>query len=503
MYLQLIIAHGLLRGGRVEMGSDADTGGQIRYVLELAKALAQFPGITQVDLVTRLIGDPAVDDSYRQPIEPLGEKCRIVRIPFGPPEYLRKELLWPFLDEFVHGLIHFANEQGISPAIVHGHSADAGYVGRHVAQHFRCPFIFTGHSLGIPKLEYLLAEGWTREKANDVLSIDRRIAEEQTCLNAAAGVIVSTRHERVEQYSSYELPNALSIEVIPPGTDLERFFPYYVYELPGSEIDERFKQARHRMQHRLGRFLAETHRPLPLAVCRPDWRKNIQSLFKAYGESPSLQAIANLAVFAGIRDDIESMPENEQSVLTDILLLMDRYDLYGKMAISKHHDSEFDVPELYRLAASTRGLFVNTAFIELFGLTAIEASATGLPFVVTENGGPQDIVANCHSGLLVDVNQQDRLIAAMLELLTDNKLWDQCSSQGINLVRQHYTWHMHCERYLHWLREIVGVAVPGDRAASNGIGDSGLLVAASVKSVDTSQHPPWSAAMCHFIEQLN
>ena len=38
---------------RLELGRDADTGGQVLYVVELAKALAQQPGVAQVDLVTR------------------------------------------------------------------------------------------------------------------------------------------------------------------------------------------------------------------------------------------------------------------------------------------------------------------------------------------------------------------------------------------------------------------------------------------------------------------
>jgi sucrose-phosphate synthase len=93
---------------------------------------------------------------------------------------------------------------------------------------------------------------------------------------------------------------------------------------------------------------------------------------------------------------------------------MDRYDLYGKLAIPKTHSSETDVPELYRIAAERHGVFVNTAFIELFGLTAIESSATGLPFVATQSGGPQDIVENCESGLLVDVTDHKQLKLKML-----------------------------------------------------------------------------------------
>ncbi|MFO1064754.1 MAG: HAD-IIB family hydrolase, partial [Pirellulales bacterium] len=193
-----------------------------------------------------------------------------------------------------------------------------------------------------------------------------------------------------------------------------------------------------------------------LAVCRPDRRKNIQALLKAYGESPELQAIANLAVFAGVREDIESMPENERQVLTEILLLMDRYDLYGRIAIPKRHDSDYDVPELYRLTAGLRGIFVNSAFIELFGLTAIEAAAVGLPFVATADGGPQDIVANCRSGITVDVTKQDELIAAMLKLLTDQELWEASSLSGINNVRTHYSWATHCRDYISLVRRLIG-----------------------------------------------
>lgn len=455
MYIQLVSVHGLVRGESVEMGRDADTGGQVRYVLELARTLSRFPEVSQVDLFTRRIKDKRVSDDYNKQIEALDDKCRLVRIGCGGGRYIRKERLWPHLDEFVDGVVAFTSKQGLTPALVHGHYADGGYVARQLAENFGIPFVFTGHSLGKPKLEYLTSEGWSHEKANDVLSIDHRISEEQHCLDAARLVIASTRHERDTQYAEYSKPESLDLQVIPPGTDLDRFFPHYDYELPGESIDERFKQARFRMSESLKRFFTHPDKPLILSVCRPDRRKNIQALLKAFGQSSELQAIANLAVFAGIRSDIETMPENEQQVLTDILLMMDRYDLYGKLAIPKNHDSEYEVPELYRLAASSRGVFVNSAFIELFGLTAIEAAATGLPFVATEKGGPQDIAVNTKAGLTVDVTDQDALTDAILNVLSNSEQWDEMSTSGINKVREHYSWDAHCNKYLKAVREFV------------------------------------------------
>jgi sucrose-phosphate synthase len=467
MYLQLISVHGLVRGERVEMGRDADTGGQIRYVLELARKLAEFPQVEAVDLITRRIKDRRVDDDYARHVEPLGPKCRLVRLPCGGGRYLRKERLWPHLDEFIDAMIAFTRRTGKTPAVVHGHYADAGYVAKEVAAALNVPFVFTGHSLGKPKLEYLLSEGWTHQEANSELAIDHRINVEQECLMMADLIVTSTKHERDSQWGMYAGSGDAKFEVIPPGTDLQRYFPYYDYDLSHQEIDERFKQARVRMTHDLRRFHFAPDKPLILALCRPDRRKNIGALIDAYGRSNELQAIANLAILAGIRDDIETMPDNEQQVLTDMLLAMDRYNLYGKMAIPKNHDSEFDVPELYRLAASSRGVFVNTAFTELFGLTAIEASAVGLPFVVTENGGPQDIAENCDSGLLVDVNDSAALTDAMLRMLTDGKLWDRCSANGINRVRERYAWQSHAERYLERIEELI--AAPRPAFASAGL----------------------------------
>jgi sucrose-phosphate synthase len=436
------------------MGRDSDTGGQVRYVLELARTLAEFEAVEQVDLFTRQVKDKRVSEDYAQAVEVLGPKCRLVRLPCGGGKYLRKEKLWPHLDEFSDAMIAFTRREGRVPAVVHGHYADAGYVAREVAKAFDAPFVFTGHSLGRDKLAYLREEGMNPEAINRDFNMDRRIAAEEASLAAADLVVVSTRHERDSQYARYENGKTPRFEVLPPGTDLSRFFPYYDYDIPGAGIEESFKQARMRMLHELNRFHFQTEKPLVLALCRPDKRKNITALIEAYGEDKELQAMANLAVFAGIRSDISDMPEAEQQVLTDILLLMDRYDLYGKMAIPKRHHSETDVPELYRIAASKRGVFVNAAFVEPFGLTFIESSATGLPFVGTHNGGPQDIVENCASGLLVNVESRDEIRAAIKRLLSDQALWETCSTNGINRVREHYTWRHHCERYLDGLTSL-------------------------------------------------
>ncbi len=65
-YLLLISIHGLIRAHDLELGRDADTGGQTKYVVDLARALASCEGVAQVDLVTRRLVDHAVDAEYAE-----------------------------------------------------------------------------------------------------------------------------------------------------------------------------------------------------------------------------------------------------------------------------------------------------------------------------------------------------------------------------------------------------------------------------------------------------
>jgi len=202
-------------------------------------------------------------------------------------------------------------------------------------------------------------------------------------------------------------------------------------------------------------------------LSRPDERKNILTLLEAYGESPALQQAANLLIVAGSRDDIRDMDSGAEAVLTNILILIDSYDLYGKVAIPKRHRAD-EVSEIYQLAAARGGVFVNPALTEPFGLTLLEAAASGLPVVATENGGPVDIIANCKNGELVDPLDKEAITVALLKLLRDKNAWSNASRNGIEGVRRFYSWQAHAESYLAKIRKITGKypPIPSDRPIS-------------------------------------
>ncbi len=451
LYIQLFSIHGLVRGTNVEMGRNADTGGQVKYVLELARALGEREEVRKVDLFTRLIREKTFSTAYSRPIEKLSNKTRIIRIQCGGGKYIRKELLWPHLDEYIDRVLKFIKDENDIPDIIHGHYADAGYVGKELATLLGAPLVFTGHSLGRIKKQRLLEDGLKEEEIEKQYHIEQRIHAEEEILGMADKIIASTHQEVEEQYAFYESSPSTDFQVIPPGIDLSRFFPFFdetFTDIEAVEERDNIKQAQFYMQKELERFLSNPEKPFILALSRPDRNKNITGLISAYGMDKELQAISNLAVFAGIRKDITNKDENERQVLTELLLLMDKYDLYGKLAIPKRHDFEYEVPELYRMAARSQGVFVNPSFNENFGLTLIEAAASGLPIVATDDGGPQDIIHNCQNGILVDVTNHEAIASALKKILINAELWKEYSQNGVQYARSHYSWQTHCRQYL-------------------------------------------------------
>ncbi len=473
LYLQMFSIHGLIRGSDLELGRDADTGGQTKYVVELARALGERPEIAQVDLFTRRIDDPRVSDDYDRMIEPLSESARIVRLRCGGGRYRRKERLWPYLDAYVDEVMRFTREQDRWPDLVHGHYAESGYVARQLASHLGVPLVFTGHSLGRNKLQVLTGAGLDEQAIDERYHIHHRIAVEESLLRDADMVIASTSHEKTRGYERYEAAAEARFEVIAPGIDVERFYPFY-HDLdetidPGEEV----RRARMRMREEIARFLNQPDKPLILAISRPDRRKNIEGLITAYGEDKELQSIANLAIFAGVRKDIRDMSDNEREVLTELLLLMDRYDLYGKLALPKKHDPDTDIPVLYRLAAATGGVFINPALVENFGITLIEASSSGLPVVSTDHGGPQDIIGTCQSGVLIDARESEQIRRELKRVLVDRELWQTYSRNGVDGVRAHYAWKAHAERYLEVVQTLLALPAAERASASwrSGVGE--------------------------------
>lgn len=441
LYIALLSVHGLIRGENMELGKDPDTGGQILYVVELARALARHPAVDRVDLFTRQVIDKKVDASYAEPEEQIADNAFIIRIPFGPRRYLRKEKLWPHLQSFVDkALPHFHKLRRI-PDIVHGHYADAGMVGATMAHLLGVPFMFTGHSLGRVKMERMLESGAQRDQINKRYNMDLRIEAEELALDSAPLVITSTHQEIEQQYEMYEHYEPSCMRVNPPGVNLDRFSP------PAR------RNFQCDMRVEIDRFLHDPSKPIVLAMARPDERKNISTLIHAYANNDRLRQSANMVLVLGNRDDIRAMDRGSRKVMIEVLYLIDKYDLYGSVALPKHHTAA-DVPDIYRLAAASRGVFVNPAWTEPFGLTLIEAAASGLPIAATNDGGPRDIIGACKNGILIDPFDAEKMGQILLKMV-QSKEWDAWSEQGIKGATETFSWRSHARRYIKEVKRVL------------------------------------------------
>lgn len=440
--IALISLHGLIRGENMELGKDEDTGGQIRYVLELARALSDREDVARVDVITRQVVDDRVSEDYAQLEEQIADKAYIIRIPFGPRRYLSKTKLWPYMEMFVDQCLNYFQRSGDLPDIIHGHYADAGYGGGQLARLLGVPFVFTGHSLGRVKQDRLLASGVPQEKIESRYHISTRIEAEEFALETCSLICTSTHQEVKEQYEVYENYIPERMEVIPPGVDLDSFHPPREND-PEPEIAAS-----------IAKFLDDPDKPMLVAMARPDERKNLEKLVEVYGQSPQLQRMANLVLIMGCRTDIREMPSGQRTVLRNVLTLIDVYDLYGKVAYPKQHVSA-DVPALYRLITQSKGVFVNAAMTEPFGLTLLEAAASGCPVVATHDGGPRDIIANCHNGLLVDPFDGKQIEQALMRMLLEKDQWETWSKAGLENVFKYYSWTHHTDRYMRDLHEIL------------------------------------------------
>jgi len=433
-----------------------DFGGQLVYVKEMALAMAAQGH--QVDIITRQIIDENWPE-FAQPLDsyPGHERVRIIRIPCGPQYFLAKEALWPYLGlEWVPGIINFYKNDGGLPGFFTTHYGDGGLAGAILKEKTGGPFTFTGHSLGAQKLDKLNPTADTLLEIDQRFHFKERILAERIAMNYAARIITSTRQEQIEQYSHPAYHEAVDptgmdekrFAIIPPGVNRRVFSP---------EPAEADAVVEARLEAVLARDIAEERRKLPLILCssRLDQKKNHLGLVQAFGQSPDLQAVANLAIVVrGLDNPLQErdkLKDEERAILDEIVRLLDEHDLWPAVT-SFPLNNQAELAAAYRLAAGRQSAFALTALYEPFGLAPLEAMSCGLPAVVTQNGGPSESVYDSQSqtkyGVLVDPVDPDSIARGLLEVLGMTESWRYYHQAGIDRVISRYTWERTAEGYL-------------------------------------------------------
>ncbi len=447
LYIQMHSMHGLFRSHHLELGRDEDTGGQILYVRYLAIELAKLPEVDKVDIIVRRIIDPEYP-GYADEIEEVSPDVNIVRIECGPEKYIMKVDLWQYLPEFVENCKGYIERIGRKPDILHSNYADSGLVCAILSKDLGIPQVHTGHSLGKPKMARLAVNDENFAKMDSIYHFTERLDAEQKTIDNAAAIVVSTEEERLCQYNMYHVNiDDGRFQVVPPGVNLNKFYPTGANSRREWDVN-----ARQRLLDLFAAELDDPQKPIVFTISRLDYRKNLISLVKAYAYDEELQDKVNLVMVTGT---LGKMGKNEQTLMDEMLRLVDRCNLMGKVCIVRHLEYKTEGGEIYRIVYDSKGVFVNPAFHEPFGITVIEASATGIPVVVTDNGGPVEILENCECGVLVDPRNTMAIAKSCLQIINDPPLWEEYSQNGIALTRKHYSWEATAKRELALFNQIL------------------------------------------------
>lgn len=444
LYIVHLSIHGRIRAHNPELGIDADTGGQTKYVLDLMRQLDGLRGVDRIDLLTRRFGSLELTDAYSMPEEKLGRNSKIIRLNCGPTGYLPKEELWPHLLEFADAAIAYLRMQPRIPDLLHGHYADGGLVASRISKALGIPFIFTAHSLGRYKHQTLLDAGCDASDIAERFRFKQRIEAEEEALENAARVIASTSHEVNTQYAAYDHFAPETMEVIPPGC-----------ELVGMSIHPTRDNLR-QLDDLLSPFLRFPRRAPIIAIARPDRRKNIEGLIHAFGQS-GLRDMANLILLVGSRDDLSHKSEDEAALFADIFKLIDQYNLYGSVAYPKQHQRE-DVEALLHFTRFHKGVLVNLSSQENFGLTLVEAATVGVPVVSSGAGGMTDVVRACKHGLLAKGDDPQEVAEMISRLLRYKHLWRRLSRLGRERSLAIYSWAAFADSYVSVANRVVEAA---------------------------------------------
>lgn len=429
---------GCVRGEPVQYGITEDTGGHIAYILGEMRALARRPDVRCAEIVTRLFDEPELGPVHARSMEKLEPDCLITRIDSGDRRYLAKDDLRIDRMNFIRALLAELGEREHLPDLIHAHFADAADVAAHVQRALGIPYIYTAHSLGMDKLN---AVG----EPCDVLEM--RIEEEDRAIARAVAVVGSSRDECERQLPAYPSARMDKVHRIIPGVDV---IP------PHADQIERARRL-------IAPFLRVPDKPIILAIARAVRKKNLASLIEAFAP---IRSKANLVILAGQRYASNEGEDEQVEVITDLLHMIDKHDLYGSVAYPKRH-SNGDVAGLYALAAQSRGLFVNPALVEPFGLTILEAAAHGLPVVATQIGGPVDTIGELQHGILIDPRSPTEISDAIQRLLDDEALWKICAANGAENSRE-IDWARYADSFIKLARSTLsGHASVEGRARPN------------------------------------
>jgi sucrose synthase len=475
--------------GQANVLGKPDTGGQVVYILDQVRALEkemhhrmEEQGIEvepRILVVTRLIPE-AGNTTCNQRLEHITgtTHARILRVPFRDrvgeivPHWISRFEIWPYLEQFaIEAEKEVLAELGGRPALLIGNYSDGNLVASLMSRRMQVTQCNIAHAL--EKTKYLYSDLYWREN-DDRYHFSCQFTADLIAMNTADFIVTSTYQEiagtpdsvgQYESYSSFTMPGLYRVvngvdvydpkfNVVSPGADPDIYFAY-------TQKKRRTKRMRSEAEAVIfgdgngsptrGRF-EDSGKPIVFTMARLDRIKNINGLVDWYGRCPRLRERANLLIVGGHIDPNLSLDNEERDQILTLHRLIDEHRLEGQIRWVGFQSNRRLVGALYRRVADTRGVFVQPALFEAFGLSVIEAMTSGLPTFATRYGGPLEIIEDDVSGSHIDPNHGDQAAQKIADFLdraaADPKEWERISSGAMKRIETRYTWQLYGQRMM-------------------------------------------------------
>jgi phosphoheptose isomerase len=372
-----------------------DSGGQNVYVAEIAKQLAARYA---VDVFTRR------DGPYLPEIAEWVHGVRIVYVPAGPPEYVRKEDLLPYMDDFRTYMLRFFRRQRHGYDVMHANFWMSALVAADLKRALGIPFVVTFHALGkVRRLHQGEADRFP----------DERFAIEDRIIGEADHIVAECPQDEEDLIGLYNADPA-KITIVPCGFDPTEFFPVskpLARVLLGLSPDDRYVL-------QLGRLVP---------------RKGIDTVIRGFAKMLQTHGTgARLLIVGGESEEPDPIITPEIGRLHAVACdegVADRVTFVGRRGR--------DVLKYYYSAAD---IFATMPWYEPFGITPLEAMACGTVVVGANVGGVKFTVRDGETGYLVPPRDAGALAERMVHLFRHPRLMRALQRQGINRVNDLFTW---------------------------------------------------------------
>ncbi|ODT46897.1 MAG: phosphoheptose isomerase [Nitrospira sp. SCN 59-13] len=373
-----------------------DCGGQNLYVGQVAKALAAMG--YEVDVFTRRDSDILPETAEWV------NGVRIIHVPAGPPTFVRKEDLLPFMKPFTDYMLQFCRCQRRAYDLFHANFWMSGLVAAELKKALGTPFVITFHALGRVRRQF-------QRQADEFPDV--RFEIEDRLVSEADHIIAEAPQDEEDLIRLYNADPS-NITVVPCGFDPSELWPI---SKTLARISLGLPPEEHVVLH-LGRLVP---------------RKGTDTVVRAFGRlSREHGMTARLLIVGGDSDDPDPELTPEIGRLVHIALdegVADRVTFVGRRGRDqlKYYYSAADV-------------FVTTPWYEPFGITPLEAMACGTPVVGSNVGGIKFTVRDGETGYLVPPNDPDALAEKIAHLYAHPKLLSVLSRQAIQRVNDLFTW---------------------------------------------------------------